>query len=159
MILNLEDYCPFNSQLFNSIVRFNYFHFKSEIIFNPKYAELISTSLIKLENNDSSPLLIDSRFQKNQISLINEQYSINMNCLFINSSIVCQKTLFASNPVNDIYFLNFKILSNNVEMSKIQSELLVYSKKENIFKFKRKQHVNFNLSIGILFWKQCDFEI
>jgi hypothetical protein len=101
----------------------------TRIAFNPKYAELLSTNEIRLENIDSSPLLVDSKFQNNQLELMSIQEStIKMNCSFKNSSIVCQKELFEYNTVFDIYFLNFILISNNIELTKIQSGLLIYSK-------------------------------
>ena len=54
--------------------------------------------------------------------------SMKFGCSIVNSSLYCQKQVISSIGDSDVYFLSFKILQNNLELTKISSPLLVYSK-------------------------------
>jgi hypothetical protein len=125
MTQNLVDYLPLKTQEFHLTVFKIYF--TKGINFNPKFAEELSSNSITLENNNTL-LLIDSIFQNNQILLSHDTSKISTNCSFYNSSIVCQNVYFPFNPLYDIYFDYFTVLSNTLDLTKIKNGLLVFSK-------------------------------
>jgi hypothetical protein len=128
-------------------------YFTKGINFNPKFSEELSSNTITLETNNTS-LLIDSRFQNNQILLSHDSSKISTNCSFSSSSIVCQKVYFPFNPLSDIYFEYFTVLSNTLDLTKIKNGILVFSKLK-VFNSTRNQQFDFYFSIGIFEWKQC----
>jgi hypothetical protein len=56
--------------------------------------------------------------------------------------ISCQKIVINENSPFDIYFLYFKIFSQNVEMTKVQDGFLIYSKSISLFTFIENNTVN-----------------
>jgi hypothetical protein len=101
-----------------------------EIRYNPKYSEINSIVDVVLENNQSISLNLSTKYHSNKIDLVTSDGLIKFNCSIKNSGISCQKIIINENSPFDIYFLYFKILSQNVEMTRVQDGFLIYSKKK-----------------------------
>jgi hypothetical protein len=84
--------------------------------------------MIKLEQNNSKMLTIPNDHKNERFDLVSVDNSIKFPCYVdTNLSLICQKKIISTISESDIYFLNFKILANDVELTKINYGLLAYS--------------------------------
>jgi hypothetical protein len=112
------------------------FHFQARqqyskilaIRFNPNIVEINSVNNLKLEQNNSNSLVIPSehKSKKYDIETIDKVFKFPCS-VDSNSTLICQKQNISASGLFDIYFMNFKILSNDNLLTDMSQSLLIYS--------------------------------
>jgi hypothetical protein len=100
----------------------------SKIRFEPRLIEVNSLSEIKLVTQNSSFLYVPPQYHSNSYKMLSLDSLIQFPCNVDSTNMKCQKSIINSNGLFDIYFSSFKILSNNVELTPINDQILIYSK-------------------------------
>jgi hypothetical protein len=109
----------------------------SKIRFDPRLIEHNSLLEIKLVSEGSSFLYVPPQYHSNSFKILSVDSLIQFPCSVDSMNVKCQKSVINSNGLFDIYFKSFKILSNNVELTPINDQIMIYSKILSSFKFRK----------------------
>jgi hypothetical protein len=121
--------------------------------------EINSLSTIQLVTEGSSMMHIPPRYHSNSYFISTSDSVIKFTCTADSQNMKCQKSKISASGLFDIYFLSFKIYSNNLVLTPINEKLLVYSNSID-YLIKRKQFNCICVSIGCIgeFKRQFDNE-
>ena len=95
--------------------------------YNPKFVEINSISKIIIVSEGFQTLYVPTQYHSNTYQILTNDNLIKFPCTVDSVNIQCQKYPIPENRgSSDIYFLKFKIQSNNVDLSLVNDEIMIY---------------------------------